>query len=40
MNDFSDELGHLLTDTGQIDMEGHISLFSPTSSVNGEMKKK
>lgn len=40
VNDFSDELGHLLTDTGRIDMEGHISLFSPASSVNGEMKKK
>ena len=39
-NDFSDELGDLLTDTGRIDIEGHISLFSPTSSVNGEMKKK
>ena len=38
-NDFSDELGDLLTDTGRIDVEGHISRFSPASSVNGEMKK-
>ena len=39
-NEFSDELGNLLTDTGKIDVEGHISCFSPASSVNGEMKKK
>ena len=39
-NDFSDELGNLLTDTGKIDMESNISRFSPASSVNGEMKKK
>ncbi len=39
-NDFSDELGDLLTDTGRIDMESNISKFSPASSVNGEMKKK
>lgn len=39
-NDFSDELGNLLTDTGKIDIDGHISCFSPASSVNGEMKKK
>ena len=39
-NDFSDELGDLLTDTGRIDVEGNISRFSPASSVNGEMKKK
>ena len=38
-NDFSDELGDLLTDTGRIDMESNISKFSPASSVNGEMKK-
>ena len=30
----------MLTDTGGIDTEEHISLFSPASSVNGEMKKK
>ncbi len=35
---FSDELGNLLTDTGKIDVEGHISSF-PASSVNGEMKE-
>lgn len=39
-NDFSDELGNLLTDSGKIDMDSHISKFSPASSVNGEMKKK
>lgn len=39
-NHFSDELGKLLTESGRIDMRGHISKFSPASSVNGEMKKK
>lgn len=39
-NDFSDELGNLLTEFGQVDIEGNISKFSPASSVNGEMKKK
>lgn len=39
-NDFSDELGNLLTDSGRVDMERNISKFSPASSVNGEMKKK
>lgn len=39
-NDFSDELGNLLTDSGRIDFTGNISKFSPASSVNGEMKKK
>ena len=39
-NEFSDELGNLLTDTGKINVDGHISCFSPASSVNGEMKKK
>lgn len=39
-NDFSDELGNLLTDSGRVDMEKNISKFSPSSSVNGEMKKK
>lgn len=39
-NDFGDELGNLLTDTGKINVSGHISRFSPSSSVNGEMKKK
>lgn len=39
-NDFSDELGNLLTDSAKIDFEGNVSKFSPASSVNGEMKKK
>lgn len=39
-NDFSDELGSLLTDSQRIDMDGNVSKFSPSSSVNGEMKKK
>lgn len=39
-NDFSDELGKIMTESGKIDMESHISKFSPASSVNGEMKKK
>lgn len=39
-NVFSDELGNLLSDSGKIDADGHISKFSPCSSVNGEMKKK
>lgn len=39
-NDFSDDLGELLTDSGRIDLESNISKFSPASSVNGEMKKK
>ena len=39
-HEFSDELGNLLTGSGRIDMESHISKFSPASSVNGEMKKK
>ncbi len=39
-NDFSDDLGELLTDTGTIDIDKNITLFSPSSSVNGEMKKK
>lgn len=39
-NDFSDELGSLLTDSGKIDYDAHVSKFSPSSSVNGEMKKK
>lgn len=39
-NDFSDELGDLLTDSGKISADAHISKFSPSSSVNGEMKKK
>lgn len=38
-NGFSDELGNLLTDSGKVDMNGKISRFSPSSSVNGEMKK-
>ena len=39
-NAFSDELGDLLTETGEIDYEKNISRFSPSTSVNGEMKKK
>lgn len=39
-NDFSDDLGELLTDTGTIDIDKNITQFSPSSSVNGEMKKK
>lgn len=39
-NVFSDELGALLTDSDQVDVDGNISKFSPSSSVNGEMKKK
>lgn len=39
-NDFSNELGELLTETGEMDINRHISKFSPASSVNGEMKKK
>lgn len=39
-NDFSDNLGDLLTDTGNINVDKNITQFSPSSSVNGEMKKK
>ena len=39
-NEFSDELGNLLTDSEKIDIHAHISKFSPSASVNGEMKKK
>lgn len=39
-NVFTDRMGDLLTETGSIDMEQIISRFSPSSSVNGEMKKK
>jgi len=39
-NDFSDELGSLLTDSNKVDLDTNISKFSPSSSVNGEMKKK
>lgn len=39
-NDFSDELGSILTDSDRVDIEGNISKFSPSSSVTGEMKKK
>lgn len=39
-NDFSDELGSLLTDSNKVDIDVNISKFSPASSVNGEMKKK
>lgn len=39
-NDFSDQLGSLLTDSERINVAEHVSKFSPSSSVNGEMKKK
>lgn len=39
-NDFTDQLGNFLTDSGRIDTIDGISRFSPSSSVNGEMKKK
>lgn len=39
-NDFSDELGSLLTDSDKVDVDANISKFSPASSLNGEMKKK
>lgn len=39
-NDFSDELGCLLTDSERVDIDSNISKFSPSSSVTGEMKKK
>lgn len=39
-NDFSDELGDLLTDMHKVDVDANVSRFSPSSSVNGEMKKK
>ena len=39
-NDFSDELGSLLTDSNKVDVDVNISKFSPSSSVIGEMKKK
>lgn len=38
-NDFSDELGKLLTDSGELDLDFPVSKFSPSSSVNGEMRK-
>ena len=39
-NEFSDELGSLLTDSDKIAIDSNVSRFSPSSSVNGEMKKK
>ena len=39
-NDFSDELGKLLTDSGELDLDFPVSKFSPSSSVNGEMRKR
>lgn len=39
-NEFSDELGSMLTESEKIDIDANISKFSPSSSVNGEMKKK
>lgn len=44
-NDFSDDLGNLLTDSAEEgtedkDEDAKISVYSPASSVNGDMKKK
>lgn len=39
-NEFSDELGSLLTDSNKVNIGANISKFSPSSSVIGEMKKK
>ena len=39
-NEFSDELGSLLTDSKKVNLDENISKFSPSSSVIGEMKKK
>ena len=39
-NDFSDQLGSLLTDSEKVNIDDNVSKFSPSSSVNGEMKKK
>ena len=39
-NDFSDQLGSLLTDSGKVNIDDNLPKFSPSSSVNGEMKKK
>ena len=39
-NDFTDELGSLLTDSKNVDVDANYSKFSPASSLNGEMKKK
>lgn len=44
-NDFSDDLGNLLTDSAEAGAEDKyepvkISVYSPASSVNGDMKKK
>ena len=39
-NDFSDELGRILTDSGELDLDFPVSKFSPSSSVNGDMRKK
>ena len=39
-NDFSDELGSLLTDSQRINIDHNIQKFSPSSTINGEMKKK
>lgn len=39
-NKFTDQLGDFLTDSEKMDTIDKISKFSPSSSVNGEMKKK
>lgn len=39
-NDFTDELGSLLTDSKNVDVDANYSKFSPASSLNDEMKKK
>ena len=39
-NSFSDKLGGLLTETNELETDLNISKYSPSSSVNGEMKKE
>ena len=38
--DYSRRTGKLLTDSGELDLDFPVSKFSPSSSVNGEMRKK
>lgn len=39
-NSFSEQLGGLLTETNELETDSDISKYSPSSSVNGEMKKE
>lgn len=39
-NSFSDQLGGLLTEINELETESDISKYSPSSSVNGEMRKE